>query len=184
MKSYQARNKTISVLPRAQPSLRLLIRRAAICLFAATAGVSIVGCDEPRAPPELNSTARKLLVGTSMFVTDQNGDATAVWLGRVKVYPPSSPKINDALLGELAALPKLTALYVSNENITDAGMEHLAHMAQLEVLDLRGTSITDRGLQRLESLANLKVLCLANTQVTDGGVEHFEREVRGCDVRR
>ena len=96
----------------------------------------------------------------------------------------SGPPISDSMLAEFTTMPKLTALYVTNDNISDAGIKHLARMTQLEVLDLRRTSITDRGLRHLESLKNLKVLCLAETQVTDIGIEHFKLAVPGCDVRR
>lgn len=153
-----------------------------IGFWSAILGLSVAGCEEPSVRSKIDGAASKLLVGTSMFVTDEEGNPTAVWLGHVKVY--SGPPISDSMLGEFTAMRKLTALYVTNENISDAGMKPLAGMTQLEVLDLRRTSITDGGLRHLESLKNLKVLCLAETQVTDIGVEHFKLAVPGCDVRR
>ncbi|HEV3340267.1 MAG TPA: hypothetical protein VG125_07915 [Pirellulales bacterium] len=144
----------------------------------------IAGCGDSVPPRMMDDVTRRLLAGKAMFVTDEEGHATAAWLGYVKVYPRSSPPISDSTLADLIALPKLTALYVNNENITDAGMQHLARMTQLDVLDLRRSSITDRGLQQLESLKRLKVLCLAETQVTDAGVDRFRRAVPGCDLRR
>ena len=158
------------------------LQPAVIGFWSALLGLSVVGCEDPSVRPKIDGAARKLLVGTSMFLTDEDGNPTAVWLGQVKVY--SGPPITDSMLGEFNAMRKLTALYVTNDTISDAGMKHLARMTQLEVLDLRRTSITDGGLRRLESLKNLKVLCLAETEVTDIGVEHFKLAVPDCDVRR
>lgn len=156
-----------------------LVRCATACLFINLA-ISIAGCDDPPISQTVNDLTRRVLFGKSLFVTDDHGDATAVWLGGLKFPPP----ITDTTLAELTALPKLRAVYVHNKSVTDAGMEHLARMSQLEVIDVSYTGITDRGLQHLESLTRLKVLCLSETQVTDAGVEHFKSAVPGCDVRR
>lgn len=168
------------VIRRSHPIRRLNIQRAASFLWPAVVGILVSGCEEPLATQEINATTQSVLVGRAMFVTDESGNATAAWLGRVKVSLP----INDLTLAEVSALPKLTALYVNSKNVTDSGTEHVARMSQLEVLDLSESNITDRGLQRLETLKKLKVLCLGNTRVTEAGIEHFHREVPHCDLRR
>jgi hypothetical protein len=159
--------------------LRGVVHSVTACVYLII-GISIIGCDDPPRSETINGSTRRVLFGKAWFVTDDDGDATAAWLGGMKFPPP----ITDATLAELTALPRLTALYVHDKSVTDAGMEHLASMAQLEVIDVSHTSITDRGLQQLESLKELKVLCLAETQVTDAAIEHFKSAVPGCDVRR
>jgi len=167
---------------RVQPLRRIGIQPFVIGFWSTILGLSVAGCEEPSVRSKIDGTASNLLVGTSMFVTDEDGNPTAVWLGHVKIY--SGPPISDSMLGEFTTMGKLTALYVTNDNISDGGMKHLARMTQLEVLDLRRTSITDGGLRHLESLQNLKVLCLAETRVTDTGVDRFKLAAPDCDVRR
>jgi len=103
--------------------------------------------------------------------------------------------VTDSDLGELAKLPGLTKLDLSETRITDRGLLDLKAAANLteinlyyaelisdqgiavvkslphlKRLNLRGTKITDSTLQLLNHLASLESLDIGFAQVTDSGI--------------
>jgi Leucine-rich repeat (LRR) protein len=65
----------------------------------------------------------------------------------------------DARLSALDALPRVTALDLSDNNVTDAELIHLEQFRTLTVLDLSGTKTTVEGRNRLRKvLSNCKIV--------------------------
>jgi Leucine-rich repeat (LRR) protein len=79
-------------------------------------------------------------------------------------------KITDAGLAELAAIPNLQVLDLSDNGITDAGVKHLARLGRLKKLYLSNTGVEDAGLKYLGGLKKLEYLDLSATTVTDTGI--------------
>lgn len=85
-----------------------------------------------------------------------------------------SVTVTDAVLQQLAYLPRLQRLDLEQSQVTDAAIEHLKGLTDLKNLDLSHTRITDAGLEHLKGLTQLEMLNLSHTQVTDAGLEHLE----------
>ena len=94
----------------------------------------------------------------------------------------SGTKVTDAGLKELAALTKLTRLFLFKTPVTDAGLKELAPLKALTKLDLDDTKVTDAGLKELATLTNLTNLFLTNTQVTDEGVKELQKALPKCKI--
>ena len=84
-------------------------------------------------------------------------------------------KITDAGLARLATLTKLESLRLGGNVITDAGLVHLRGLSRLRKLDLDSSAITDAGLVHLESLTGLERLSLHGSKVSDSGVAKLQR---------
>jgi hypothetical protein len=90
-------------------------------------------------------------------------------------------QITDDMLTSVAAIAQVTALQLSNcQSLTNAGIQQLARMPQLRHLDLSQTAVTDDGLRVLRELPALESLALTMTRVTDAGVQHL----RDCHALR
>jgi hypothetical protein len=88
-----------------------------------------------------------------------------------KLVIRSSPKVTDAGLASLSALPELQSLELSGTRITDSGLEQISKLTDLQVLDLaENHEISNSGFAKLKSLTNLRTLLLFSTDVGDEGV--------------
>jgi len=141
-------------------------QREAVAAIRATGGGDVfydwqhVDDGQPIEPPPGPLWARNAL-GDDFF-------ASAVY-----VYL-HSPRISDAAMEHVRALPQLKELWLFNSEITDAGLRHLKDLKKLEKLGHNSAKVTDAGLSHLKSLSQLKVLALNNTQITDAGLEHLK----------
>jgi hypothetical protein len=86
-----------------------------------------------------------------------------------------TPKLKNADLALLKAMPKIQRLSLSLTPIGDAGLTHVAKLTTLTHLNLVETKVTDRGLERLTSLTRLKRLDLRRCKVTKQGVKKLQR---------
>lgn len=75
-------------------------------------------------------------------------------------FGTDSVKVTDAGLAELAGLPNLTWLMISQLPITDAGVRSLSRIASLRHLDLMNTVATSACLADVARVKNLKSLSL------------------------
>jgi hypothetical protein len=78
-----------------------------------------------------------------------------------------SPRITDAQLAHITALPHLSTLKIMSVGITDTAMDSISRLTSLGRLDLGFTEITDAGVARLISLEKLEDLDLERTKITD-----------------
>ena len=85
----------------------------------------------------------------------------------------ASTDVGAAGLGELAALPRLTGLDVSDcRRVDDAALSRLSAASGLERLALRNTEVHAEGLAHLRGLARLARLDLGSRfELDDGGLE-------------
>lgn len=74
-------------------------------------------------------------------------------------------------LHELAALPNLKRLILSEQTVTDDVLVALSSIDTLEELILYESEVTDKGVASLVALQNLKTLSLEGSQVTDSCVD-------------
>ncbi len=93
---------------------------------------------------------------------------------RVRSVRFYGPRVPDAVLDHLKALPRLESLYLSDTPVTDAGLKHIENLPQLQWLILDGTQVTDAGLEHLKGLTHLRWLNLARTQVTYAGLKKLQ----------
>jgi hypothetical protein len=109
------------------------------------------------------------LLGEDPFV-----NVTWVWL--------DGPRVGDAGLEQLKALPQLQVLDLHHTKVTDAGLVHLKGLTQLKVLYLSDTRVTDAGLEHLKRLANLQDLDLSDTKVTSAGVRDLQKALPNAKI--
>jgi hypothetical protein len=121
----------------------------------------------------------------------------------VDAFHFESTKMTDAGLKDLAALPHLRYIHITNKRVTDealknlreAGLLHALPMVQsaggkvrpaksdeVSRLDLRGTAVTDAGLKELKEFKDLMLLQLDTRHVTDAGVAELRRALPRCAV--
>lgn len=84
----------------------------------------------------------------------------------VRLYGP--PKLHDADLAVLEALPGLEGLIISGDNITDDELAHLGNLHQLQELEIASPQVTNEGLTHLARLTELRYLGL-HCPITDDG---------------
>ena len=77
--------------------------------------------------------------------------------------------ITDEGLKEIAALHKVTAVLLSDNEITDQGLESLGNLTNLIELSLKRTKVSS--IRHLAKLRGLKYLWLEGSEVTDAGME-------------
>jgi hypothetical protein len=87
--------------------------------------------------------------------------------------------VTDAVLGKLAGLEEITALDLSgSRQLTDNGLRQLARMPQLQHLNITDTALTDRALDVLQALPNLRTFEMTwHRRVGDAGIGNL----RFCD---
>lgn len=122
--------------------------------------------------------------------------AAAVWcyevdnadLGRLATLPKltslsfSKQGLTDTGLATVATLTGLTSLNLVYTAVTDVGLAHVSKLVKLTSLDLTGTAISDAGLAHLATLPQLASLDLTATNVTDAGVAGLARP--GLTIKR
>jgi hypothetical protein len=83
--------------------------------------------------------------------------------------------VTDAVLAKLAELDQITGLDLSgSRQITDEGLLQLAGMPQLQHLNITDTALTDRALEVLQRLPNLRTFEMTwHRRVTDAGVANL-----------
>jgi internalin A len=129
------------------------------------------------------------------WIASAGGSATRNKAGAIVSVNLHGSWVTDSDIAELAKLPALTVLDLSETRITDRGLLDLktaSHLTELNLyyaelvsdqgiavvkslphlkrLNLRGTKITDSTLQLLNRLASLESLDIAFAQVTDSGI--------------
>jgi internalin A len=109
-------------------------------------------------------------------VTDL-GLAKLAALKKLRRIDLSGSAITAAGLKTLAALPQLERLSLWNvKGIDDAAVAQLAMLPNLATLDLSDTAVTDEALARLAKLPNLRHLYVNDTKVTLDGVAAFRKQ--------
>jgi internalin A len=83
-------------------------------------------------------------------------------------------EFTDAELVQVAALPSLRRLHLSNTHITDAGLHNLHKLRQLQSLGV-GKRITDSGVAELAAMTQLLELFLYGPKITDGSLDHLKQ---------
>jgi len=83
--------------------------------------------------------------------------------------------VDEAALGELAALFRVQSLDLTNTNISDEQLRSLGGLSSVSSLVLGGTPVTNGGMQHIESLAGIEALHLPSTKVSDEGLLHLGR---------
>jgi Leucine-rich repeat (LRR) protein len=87
-----------------------------------------------------------------------------------------NPGLTDAILAELAAVPRLERLDLECRQITDQGVKSLAAVRELRSLELLGVQVTDDGLKELANFPKLEELSLSVLErVTDTGLKELGR---------
>ena len=84
-------------------------------------------------------------------------------------------QVDDTGSAEIAALPRLRYLDVSNTRITGTGFKELAGLKNLRFLILNDSTLTDEGLKELGKLTELKILHMTDAKVGEVGL----KELRG-----
>jgi hypothetical protein len=79
---------------------------------------------------------------------------------------------------QVAALPKLKVLKMIQTGTTDECLIELARLPELEVLDLSNCPISAEGVGHLVTLKNLRVLSLYATNVNDNCIDHLRKMPR------
>jgi len=90
-------------------------------------------------------------------LTDSDMTDIGSFTSLTKLWLP--PGVGDATLTEVAKLPILRELFVSNSRVTDAGLASLKAMKRLTSLTIpKKASVTDAGIANLQkALPNLKI---------------------------
>ncbi|MGA2032394.1 MAG: hypothetical protein ABSG68_09075 [Thermoguttaceae bacterium] len=101
---------------------------------------------------------------------------------------PSSKRITDAGLANLATIRKLESLSLDGTAVTSGGLSNLAGLKSLHWLNLSGTDISDDGLRHLQGL-KLELLRVCQTRITNRGIQMLkdmttlrELDVAGTDT--
>jgi internalin A len=133
--------------------------------------------------------------GTDTWINAAGGTAIRDHGGQIVAVNFHAGWLTDSDIGELAKLPALTKLDLSETRITDRGLLDLKtapnlteinlyyaelisdqgiavvkSLPHLKRLNLRGTKITDSTLQLLNHLTSLESLDIGFAQVTDSGI--------------
>src|SRR5690606_5398253 len=80
-----------------------------------------------------------------------------------------------AFFARFPALPKLTALLLTNCPVTDQGLSHLEGARLLMHVHLDGTRVADAVMRRLQGFPKLNQLILDRTAVGDVGLNHLQK---------
>ena len=108
------------------------------------------------------------------WISDAGGSLTRDAQGRVVAVDLRATWVDDSELANLAHLPNLNRLDLSETRIGDHGLRELRNAPAISELSLRYAElITDEGISALKTWKNLKRLDLAGTKVTDSGLQHL-----------
>jgi Leucine Rich Repeat (LRR) protein len=92
--------------------------------------------------------------------------------------------VDDAGLGEVAALKNLRLLSLYEDPVTPAGLKKLAALQNLLALDLERVGVENKDIEAIAGLKNLQLLNIALANVTDSGIKELAqlRELRVVDL--
>ena len=145
--------------------------------------------------PLLVSALMGATTAPDQWIRDMGGSLTRDNAGRIVAIDLHATWVGDSDVAELAKLPGLTKLDLSETRLTDRGLLDLKtatnltdlnlyyaelvsdqgiavvkNLPHLKRLNLRGTKITDSTLQLLNRLTSLESLDIGFAQVTDSGI--------------
>jgi len=145
--------------------------------------------------PLLVSALMGATTAPDQWIRDMGGSVTRDNAGRIVAVDLHATWVGDSDIAELAKLPGLTKLDLSETRLTDRGLLDLKtatnltdlnlyyaelvsdqgiavvkNLPRLKRLNLRGTKITDSTLQLLNRLTSLESLDIGFAQVTDSGI--------------
>ena len=145
--------------------------------------------------PLLVSALMGATTAPDQWIRDMGGSVTRDNAGRIVAVDLHATWVGDSDIAELAKLPGLTKLDLSETRLTDRGLLDLKtatnltdlnlyyaelvsdqgiavvkNLPHLKRLNLRGTKITDSTLQLLNRLTSLESLDIGFAQVTDSGI--------------
>jgi hypothetical protein len=130
--------------------------------------------------------------GTDEDYTDAESDAEfarglrqLARLPRLAALDVSDSSFGDKSAAAIASFTKLRILDAGETLVTDQGLAHLGSIDSLEEIHIEGENITDNGLRHLVRLKRLRRLSLLARDVTDQGLLHVGRlkELRRLDLR-
>jgi internalin A len=108
------------------------------------------------------------------WITEAGGTVTRDRAGRVTGVDLRASWVTDSDLADLAALPHLAHLDLSQTRITDLGLQQLKSAPAIVELNLYyAEQITDEGLAAVKGWKKLKRINLRGTKVTDTTLEHL-----------
>jgi hypothetical protein len=90
------------------------------------------------------------------------------------IYARSLAGVSDKDLSILRDLPNLRHLNLDHAAVTDKGMKEIARVPSIVILSLTDTRLTDAGLAELKTLTGLEDLRLDSVGITDAGLAHLQ----------
>jgi beta-lactamase regulating signal transducer with metallopeptidase domain/protocatechuate 3,4-dioxygenase beta subunit len=92
-----------------------------------------------------------------------------------RVFMWDAARVTDKGAAELAALPNLQYIHLSNSQITDEAIRLWQRLPKLHGLSLQGNRFTDRGLEYAAQIPNLREFFVGNgeTAITDAGLAYL-----------
>jgi internalin A len=131
------------------------------------------------APLLISTLIVSSLMGAALpdaWITAAGGTATRDSNGRIVSVNLHASWVGDSDIAELAKLPALTALDLSETRITDRGLLDLKNSPNLTELNLYYAElVSDQGIAVVKSLPHLKRLNLRGTKVTDSTIPLLNR---------
>lgn len=108
------------------------------------------------------------------WITEAGGTVTRDRAGRITAVDLRASWVTDSDLPQLAVLPYLTHLDLSQTRITDLGLQQLKNAPGIVELNLYyAEQITDEGLAAVKGWQKLRRINLRGTKVTDTTLEHL-----------
>ena len=153
----------------------------------------VVGWDETNPPSvpalkmvtQLNQVATLELRGSRLV--DDEHMKLVVTMSNIRELNIERSGVTNAGLADLAALPRLERLYVSEARLSADGLGVLATFPSLKQLGIGGLHISDDSLQSLQQLPFLEVLSLEEMRIGEAGARHLGklqslRHLQLCNV--
>ncbi|MCA9819041.1 MAG: hypothetical protein KC652_28315, partial [Cyanobacteria bacterium HKST-UBA01] len=106
-------------------------------------------------------------------------------LPRLEILRLSECNLNDDCIKELSKLKNLEALDIDyNKAVTDVGIESLSRSkSKISSLSLKNLSITDEAIKTLSKRPELKELRLNNTAITDKALKYLaDSKIESLDL--
>lgn len=103
-------------------------------------------------------------------------------LDRVEYFGCGDSPFDDAGAKQLARMPKLKKITLSNTEVTDRGMSHLSGLKHLEELYLDGTKVSDKSRNVLRSMHKLRYLNVGRSFVTKKGRDEMALALPACSI--
>ncbi len=108
------------------------------------------------------------------WIAEAGGTITRDRAGRITAVELRASWVTDSDLSQLAALPYLTHLDLSQTRITDLGLQQLKSAPGIVELNLYyAEQITDEGMAAVKGWKKLRRINLRGTKVTDTTLEHL-----------